>query len=354
MPEQAKIEIASTVLGAGHPPVFWPDIDVYFRRDETQARRLIDAIAEAGGGFLKGAILHRADIALPGCETSYFDHVEGKVRTREYRAIMEEMVVPLAQLSRILGHARNAGLNLVLSVYDQEGVEFAVAEGACAIKIPSSNITHKPLIGQAARAGLPVVIDTGRSSWAEIARAVGWASEVGIGERLLLQHSPPGPPADAKTFHMRMLPELADCFDVPVGLSDHHPGLDMIPVAIALGACVIEKGLVATADEAGIDRAHALPASRLKETVAVMQETFSALGQRRRPDAEVPANVRDRMGCIAARPLKAGQIVRADDIAYAFPPEGLSAEYAELLIGTKLVSDIPWGAPFPPSLIGKA
>lgn len=351
MPEAPALDIGGFRIGADHPPVFWPDIDVYFRRNETEALRLIDAVASAGGGFLKGAVLHRADIALPGHQTSYFDHLEGRHQTRDYRDIMEEMVVPLPRLSRILDQGRRAGLKLALSIYDLEGLEFARTENAAALKIPSSNITHKSLIHAAAAAGLPLVLDTGRSRWEEIARAVEWAREAGAGERLLLQHSPPGPPASAGAFHMRMIKGLANGFSVPVGLSDHHPGLDMIPIAVTLGASVIEKGLVTSSQEAGIDRAHALPVTELPLAIGLMRTAFEALGEERRPDRDVPPATKDRMGCIAARSLGPGHLVTRGDIAFAFPADGIGAEHVDALIGCRLTHDLSAGSPFPSSLL---
>lgn len=351
MPEAPALDIGGFRIGADHPPVFWPDIDVYFRRNETEALRLIDAVAKAGGGFLKGAVLHRADIALAGHQTSYFDHLEGRQKTRDYRAIMDEMVIPLPRLSRILDHGRSAGLKLVLSVYDFEGLEFALAQDAAALKIPSSNITHKSLIEATSATGVPLVIDTGRSRWTEIARAVEWAREAGAGERLLLQHSPPGPPASAGAFHMHMLKGLATGFSVPVGLSDHHTGLDMIPIAVTLGASVIEKGLVTSSQEAGIDRAHALPVPELPRAIALMRDAFEALGLERRPDNDAPPAPSDRMGCIAARPLGRGDVLTRDDIGFAFPVDGVGAEHVDRLIGCRLTTDLPAGSPFPANLL---
>lgn len=341
-----EITVGSRKIGAAHPPVFWPDIDVYFRRDETAARALIDAIAEAGIGYLKGAVLQRADLCLHDAKpVPYFDHLRGEMASRPYREIVDEMVVPLDMLARLLAHADDRGLQTILSVYDGEGVNFSVASGAVALKIPSSNVTHKWLIQKAAESGLPVVIDTGRSRWEEIERAVGWATAGGAAGRLLIQHSPPGPPAPADRFHMRMLAEMSRAFDCPVGLSDHHPGLDMLPVGVAFGACVFEKGVVARGGEAGIDRAHALPADRLKEADGMLMATWQALGCSRRPAEEVPAAPLDRMGCIIARDLAAGTRLSRQDIDFAFPAQGIGAEAADDLVGRRLSRAVRAGQP---------
>lgn len=340
-----EINIAGRQIGAAYQPVFWPDIDIYFQRNESQAFRLIDAIAAAGCVVFKGAVLHRADICLPGHDIDFFDHRLGKTISREYRNVMEELVTPLDLLSRILARARSNGLAIVLSVYDVDGIGFAVSEQAAALKIPSSNINHQWLIETAAETGIPLVIDTGRSKWSEIVRAVDWASGAGAKGRLLIQHAPPGPPQAARRFHMRMLGALTKTFSAPVGLSDHCQDLAMLPMAVALGASVYEKGLVADSAVTGIDRAHALNVARLPNAMAMMREAWEAMGEMRRPDVEATQGAVDRMGCVAGRDLTAGEMLQRADIGFSFPAIGFAAEEAEFLVGKHLVKNVAAGSP---------
>ncbi|NJD86454.1 MAG: hypothetical protein FIB05_00385, partial [Betaproteobacteria bacterium] len=182
--------IGRTEVGGGGPPALWPDIDVYFKRDAALALRLVDAIREAGIATVKTAALHDPGLAVDGgAPAQYFVQGRGVV-SESYREVVERHAVPLADLRRIFARVRERGLDLVVSVYDEEGIALAVEMDAAALKIPSSNIVHAPLIRAAASAGRPLVIDTGRSTMAEIGRAVAWARRAGA-ERLLVQHSPP-------------------------------------------------------------------------------------------------------------------------------------------------------------------
>jgi len=340
------VEIGGRKVGAAHTPLFWPDIDVYFRRDQDIAIELVDKIADAGIGFLKGAVLHRMDLCLEtDREMQYFDHKKQQMVSEPYHTIMQRMAVPLPMLSRILVHAKNRGLSLILSIYDLEGLEFALDQGAVALKIPSSNITHKSLIQAVAASGLPMVMDTGRSKMSEIATAVEWAEAAKETSNLILQHSPPGPPAPPDRFHMRILQHLKQIHDCPVSLSDHHPGADMIPVAIALGACVIEKGLVANKDTPDIDVAHALPIEQLPDALKIMNNAWDSLGSFIRPDNQVPPVSLDRMGCVAAKSISANSVIGAADIGFAFPAMGLGAEQVDQVIGAKATCDIAMGQP---------
>jgi sialic acid synthase SpsE len=343
---QGHVRIGKDLVGARHPPLFWPDIDVYFRRDEQQGIALVDQVAASGARYLKSAVLHRHDLCLPGARrVTYLDRTSGREVSERYEAVIARHVVPLDMLARLTRRARDAGLGLILSVYDREGLDFALGEGALAVKIPSSNITHRALIEVSASAPMPLVIDTGRSRFDEIVRAVGWAREAGAASRLVLQHSPPGPPAPASRFHMRMLAHLQACFGCPVGLSDHHPDLAMFPIAIALGAAVLEKGLVADGAGSDIDIAHALPVSRLAEALRLIETSWQSLGETYRPDSEVAPDPVDRMGLIARRDLLPGQRLEADAIGFAFPVVGIGAEAIAQVVGAGVATAIALGEP---------
>lgn len=340
------VRMGPHLMGAGHPPALWPDIDVYFRGDEDLARHLIDKVAQAGCRFLKGAVLHRASLCAEGAtHVQYYDKVRGETVSEPYAQVIARHVVPLDVMRRLMGHASAAGLGLVLSVYDSEGLAFAREMGALAVKLPSSNITHRALIEEVAASGLPMVMDTGRSKFSEIVRAVGWAQGQGATGRLVLQHSPPGPPAPPRRFHLRMMAYMADRFECPVGLSDHHSGLDMLPLAVALGACVFEKGLAIDGADTDIDMAHAMPVSRLPEAMRLLEESWQALGAPLRPDGEVPTNPVDRMGLIASRPIAAGEKLSRDAIGFAFPPMGIGAEEIDAMLDGRARVDMASGAP---------
>ncbi len=337
-----EISIAGRQAGHRHPPLFWPDIDIYFRRDEKLALSLIDQLADAGCAFLKAAVLQRPDLCLPEAgDIEFYDHLAGKTVSRDYRSIIESHCVPLPAMRRLLVAARNRGMSIVLSVYDAEGLAFAIDEGAAAIKIPSSNITHHSLIKSAARTAPALVLDTGRSTFEEIDRAVAWAKASGAEGKLLVQHSPPGPPAPAREFRMGYLRRFTESYGCPVGLSDHHAGLDMAAVGVALGACVFEKGVVASKCEAGLDIAHALPVEAAGDALRKLHDAWESLGNAPR----VESGGVDRMGCIAARALSAGTKLARDDISFAFPAKGVGAERIEDLIGAPLQTDLKAGEP---------
>lgn len=317
--------LAAVDAVAPPPPVFWPDIDVYFKRDLSLALRMVDTLHEMGVRVIKTAALHDANVCLPGsAEVQY--HVPGRGPVSEpYRAVIDRHALPMPDLRRLCERVRQRGLDLVLSVYDPEGIALAQAFDAAAIKIPSSNIVHAPLIRAAAACAPLLVLDTGRSTLNEIDRAVHWARSAGA-RRLLIQHSPPGPPAPVGEQRLSVMPALGLRHGAAFGLSDHFPGLDMVALAVALGAQVIEKGVCPDGATADIDLAHALPLAHVPQALQIIAHAHQAVGVADLSDRIGRARSPDRMGLVVARSLYPGDRIDAGSVRFAFPTVGIPVE----------------------------
>lgn len=333
MSRSVPISIGQSVIGHDMPPLFLPDIDVYFKRDIDGARELVRNLYQYGVTTLKAAVLHDPDICLPNGIVDYYVTGEG-VRRERYRDIIERHVVPIEDLRSVYSEARNIGMDLVLSIYDEAGLDLALEMGAVAIKVPSSNITHVALIRAAAGTGVPLLLDTGRATREEITRAVDWARKAGA-DKLIVQHSPPGPPAAAKDFNLRMMVNIGETYDCFDGLSDHYQGVEVMLAATALGADVIEKGVCFDGAESDIDIAHALQISDVPALLERINVIHSGLGKATRtmpPDRSLP----DRMGLVAKYDMESGTILTSENIRFAFPAVGIKAECWDSVIGKSL------------------
>jgi N,N'-diacetyllegionaminate synthase len=336
------IKLGEIPVGKGFPPVMLPDIDMFFNRDLELAKEIVRKLVGSGVKVIKGAVIHNAEIALDdGTQEVYYSSRTGSI-AENYRSLMERKVMTLEEHEELFKLCRSLGPELVLSVYDSCGASFAKDIGACALKVPSTNITHEQLIRFLGKLQIPVIIDTGKSTLEEIARAVQWARDAGINE-LILEHSPEAPPSSLANHNLRMITSLQKIFECPVGLSDHHAGDEMMFAAVALGASVLEKGVCA--DDQGVDQDvyHAMRVGEVAGILTKCENIFEALGghmrylQRDRPKPKA------RMGLIARKQLQSGSLINEENIDFAFPARGVPTEYWSLVQGWKIKSGIDQG-----------
>jgi len=347
--ETGPLLLGTTPVGPDHPPVFLAEIGTLFNQDVGLARDMVEQVRRSREAvrhtplLLKGEILHTADICLDDDAVENYYSRSGEHCAERYREVIERKVVPLDQYRAIFGLCTD--LPFVLSVYDLEGADFAADIGAVALKIASSNVTHVPLIRHVARLGLPMLIDTGRSTLPEIERAVSTARDAGC-DRLLTEHSPDGHPALPENHNLRMLWTLARTFGAPVGLSDHHAGEEMLYLSVALGASLVEKGVTLDPDALDQDVSHALPLTELVRVANTLHDCWLALGQDVR-DLTTPIEMLGssaRMGLVARRDLHAGDPVDLDHVTFAFPRKGIGAEEWDEVCGRTLGRDLPAGS----------
>ena len=333
----------SRLFEPGRPPLFLPDIGTYFNQDMEMAHALVDKLADSGSRFIKGEILHDARICLPEAgKECYWSHQDNRFIEEDYRALIERKVVSLDAYADLFDHCRQRELRLVLSVYDFEGADFAKEIGAMALKIASSNITHQPLIEHIASLGLPILLDTGHATLEEIARAVNWIQDAG-GTGIILQHSPPGPPSPPEQHNLRFMFTLSSSFACPVGLSDHFSGPDMLYAATAMGVPLLEKGVCPDHMGNEQDGSHALPISRVAETLSHIETIHKALGDGQRKLPRSREKYRSRTGLISKRTLQAGDEITLDTVRFAFPAKGIGTEYWSEVKNWRVRTTIPEG-----------
>ena len=343
------LRMGDAPVGADHPPVFLAEIGTLFNQDIELARSLVGRIRTARAAvvhtpiLLKGEILHTADICLDDDAIENYYSRSGQHRAERYREVIERKVVGLDQYRAIFGLCPD--LPFVLSVYDIEGADFAVEIGAVALKVASSNITHVPLIRHVAGTGLPVLIDTGRSAIDEIERAVTTARDAGCSQ-LILEHSPDGHPALPANHNLRMLQTLATKFDVPVGLSDHHAGEEMLYLSVALGASLVEKGVTLDPDALDQDVSHAMPLQDLERVANTLHDCWLAMGEEFRdpttPIEKIGSSA--RMGLVAKCDLRPGDPIDLDHVTFAFPKKGVGAEEWDEAARREIARDMSRGS----------
>ncbi len=339
-PDQFWDDVSDT----SRPPVLLPDIGTFFNQDLSLASQMILSVHSHGADYLKGELLHDAEICLETDTAEQYLGQDARPIRENYRTLIDRKVVPLREYERIFEPCDELGMGLVLSVYDLDGADFAARMGACALKIASTNIVHAPLIRHCAQLDIPLLLDTGKATFDEAMRAIEWAREAGAG-RLILEYSPPAPPAPVSSQNLRVFHSLAAEFDGPLGLSDHHSGEEMLYAATALGCRILEKGVCTDARASDQDVFHALPLGRLNEVKAKCGNIHAALGDPTQAYRAPEQRPSARMGVMAATELQPGDRVQLDRVRFAFPTLGVPVEDWDRLEGRTVTRAICAGQP---------
>jgi N-acetylneuraminate synthase len=230
-------------------------------------------------------------------------------------------------------HAREEGITIFSSPFDDTAVELLEKLNAPAYKIASFEIVDLSLIRRVARSGKPVILSTGMADAEEIGEAVEAARSAGC-EELALLHCVSGYPAPAADYNLQTLVDMAERFGCVVGLSDHTLDNTTAVASIALGAALVEKHFTLDHGGGGPDDSFSLEPDGLGELCRGVRTAWEALGEvdYGRKSSE-QGNVQFRRSLYAVQAISAGEPFSRENVRSIRPGFGLHPKYLDVLLG---------------------
>ena len=334
-------EIAGRRIGCSHPVFVVAEIGLNHGGRLADALALVDAAAEAGASAVKLQTLHADSLVAPHCPAPAHVNVSS---LREFFAAFE---LGADEHRMIVARARRHGLAVMSTPFSEGALPMLEALDLDAYKIASGDLTNDGLIAAVAATGRPVIVSTGMSELHEVERAIAVAQTAGA-RGVAVLHCVSAYPTPVHAQNLKAIATLAEATGLPVGLSDHGPGLLSAVAAVTLGAVIYERHLVTHDGSDAIDRAVSSTPAQLQAIVGAMEATRLALGDgvKRCLPAEAPNRVPSRRGLYAARSLRPGDTVRPEDVLVLRPASELTPSHRAALVGSTVSREIMAGAAF--------
>jgi pseudaminic acid synthase len=346
------MEIAGRRIGAGEPVYVVAELSANHAQELDQAIRLVRAAADAGADAVK-LQTYTPDTITIQSNQPYFQISSGTVWDgRTLYELYADAYTPWEWHELLQREARECGLELFSSPFDETAVDFLERLGVPAYKIASFELVDVGLIARVAATGKPLIMSTGMATLPEIAEAVASARMAGATDLLLLKCTSayPAPPEEANLLTMR---NMAETFGVPVGLSDHTLGIGVPVAAAALGAPLIEKHLTLSRGEPGPDAGFSLEPIEFAEMVRQVRIAERALGQiSYEPTGREIGSRILRRSLFAVADIRAGEILSRENVRSIRPGHGLHTRHLPEILGRKASRDIARGTPMSWDLMG--
>ena len=267
-----EIKIGNRWVGDGHPAYIIAEIGINHNGDLGIAKQMIDAAVHAGVDAVKFQ-KRTPDIATPlDQQTQMRETPWGYITYLDYRYKVE---FNEEQYCEIDNYCKEKGIAWMVSVWDQPSVDFMEKFDTPAYKIPSASLTDFGLIRKAQTTGKPLILSSGMSTMEQIHQAVKIAAE----KDLILMHCTSTYPCEPEELNLKMIETLRQAFpDIPVGYSGHEVGLVPSSVAVALGACMVERHLTLDRAMWGTDQAASVEPGGFERLVKYIRVSEAALG----------------------------------------------------------------------------
>jgi N-acetylneuraminate synthase len=267
-----EIKIGNRWVGDGHPAYIIAEIGINHNGDLGIAKQMIDAAVHAGVDAVKFQ-KRTPDIATPlDQQTQMRETPWGYITYLEYRYKVEFNEEQYCEIDK---YCKEKGIAWMVSVWDQPSVDFMEKFDTPAYKIPSASLTDFDLIRKARATGRPLILSSGMSTMEQIHQGVKMAGE----KDLVLMHCTSTYPCEPEELNLKMVETLRHEFpDIPIGYSGHEVGLVPSSVAVALGACMVERHLTLDRAMWGTDQAASVEPGGFERLVKYIRVSEAALG----------------------------------------------------------------------------
>jgi pseudaminic acid synthase len=332
-------------IGPGHPAWIIAELSANHLGDFDRARRMIDAVAEAGADAVK-LQTYTADTLTIDCDLPYYQvKLNDAWRGQTLYQLYQKAYTPWDWQPRLKEHADALGLTLFSSPFDPSAVDFLEQMNVAVYKVASLEINYVQLLEAIGRCKKPVIFSRGLSSPEEIQAAIETLKAAGAPAVAVL-HCVSAYPADAAHMHLRTIQDLSKRFNCVSGLSDHCLSRVVPIAAIAQGACILEKHFTLDRSDGGPDAAFSLEPAELKQLVDDVRECEAALGSADYvSEAPEEAHRIFRRSIVAIRDIDVGETITEEHVRVIRPGFGMDPRDLERLLGKKASSSIPRGEP---------
>jgi len=339
-----KISIENRAISISEPPYVIAEMSANHNGKIENAIKIIHAAKIAGADAVKMQT-YKPDTITLNCDREEFKVRGGLWDGRTLYELYEEAHTPWEWHKPLFDYARQIGITIFSSPFDNTAIDLLEDLNTPAYKIASLEVVDLHLIKYAASTGKPLIISTGLADAKEIQEAIDAAHEGGCNQLAIL-HCVSGYPAPAQDYNLRTIPDMINRYELTTGLSDHTLENATAIASVALGASIIEKHFTLDRFGGGPDDSFSLEPHDLKILCESVKTAWQALGRidYGRKSSE-QGNLQFRRSLYFVKNMKKGELITPQSVRSIRPGNGLSPKELFNIIGKKVNSDIEFGTP---------
>jgi pseudaminic acid synthase len=340
-----KFKIDEKVIDSSSSAFIIAELSANHNQKFNLAVDTIKAMKRAGADAVK-LQTYTPDTITINSNNEYFQIKQGTIWDgRTLYDLYKEAYTPWKWQPKLKKLAEDLGLICFSSPFDKSAVDFLQEMNVPAYKIASFEITDIPLIEYAASKMKPVIISTGIATYEDIDEAVKACRRMNNDQIALLQCTS-AYPAPIEEANLKMIPHLAETFNVIPGLSDHTLGISVPVAAVSLGAKIIEKHFILDKKLGGPDASFSLEPNEFRRMVDAVRDAEKALGRIDFSLSEKIKRSREHARSIfVVKDIKESEIFTEENIRSIRPGFGLPPKFLYEIIGKKAKKNLAKGTP---------
>lgn len=319
-------------------------------------------IAEAGANhnknwdFVKKMVMSASSA---GANAIKFQHyTSGKLYSKEtpdfgaYKdipSLISSIEIPREWCKDLKSLCDDFGIEFMSTPFDEDAVDLLYNAGVKRMKIAAFEATDPRLVRHVASTKLPIIFSAGIGSGPkQVQKTLSILFDVNPDADVTILHCNSSYPTPFSDINLGQLWVLRQMFGriASIGLSDHTPGILIPPVAVALGARVIEKHFTLSRCLPGPDHPFAIEPDELHTMCRNIRDVESSLGLKVQ-DRLTPSEAANEMkfalrSLVARRQIKPGEVLTPENTTTKRPyvDGNVSASNYDEIIGRFIAREV--------------
>ena len=264
------VKIGEKKVGEGYPCFIIAEIGINHNGSIDLAKKMIDIAVTTGCDAVKfqkrtvDVVYTKEELSKE--RKSVFGNTNGDLKyglefKKEDYDIIDE-------------YCKTKGIIWFASCWDEGSVDFIDNYNPPCYKIASASLTDDRLLKYTKSKGKPIILSTGMSTMDEIRHAVSILGE----DNLIIMHCTSTYPSNSDEMNLRVIETFRKEFTCPIGYSGHERGITPSVLAVALGACAVERHITVDRTNWGSDQAASLETAGLYHMIRDIRQTPIVLG----------------------------------------------------------------------------
>ena len=307
--------------------------------DLKTAKELIHQAAIAGADLVKFQTFTVAKLLTLEAPKADYQQDPNALTTSNYE-MLESLELSKNDHLELIQECKKHGIEFFSTAFDEASLSFLLELGMSKIKIPSGEITNKPLLEFIAQFDMPVIMSTGMADLNEIQRAIEvLCSNKLTRENITILHCTSQYPASFENINLRAITSMKKKFNLNIGYSDHTLGAEASIAAVSLGASIIEKHITLDSNMPGPDHKASMEPKDFQDMVSAIRNIERGLGNGIKVPTSEELEMRTvaRKSLVANKKIEKGEIFTQENLTVKRPGNGLSPMSINEVIGTKAV-----------------
>ena len=305
------------------------------------AKKLVDVAAESGADIVKFQTFKSENCVSKNAQKAEYQ-LQTTNKQESQLDMIKKLELDLETHNILISYCKQKNIKFLSTPFDVESVDLLHNLGLEIFKIPSGEITNLPYLRKIGKYNKQVILSTGMANLGEIESAIAVLVDSGTKrENITLLQCNTEYPTPFADVNLKAMKSLKKAFRLPVGYSDHTPGIAIPLAAVGMGAKVIEKHFTLDKNMEGPDHKASLEPCELKAMVQGIREIELALGDgiKQTSASEAKNKPIARKSIVANCAIKKGEILSENNLYTKRPAGGISPMEWDKVIGTKAIRD---------------